>query len=110
MRAMNDPIPSTDLTETLRVDLRLLRKAFTLQACVNLPLQGVSVLWGASGSGKTTLLRSLAGLERAQRQDKLQRQSADFGAQASALFQQLKPSVAILGNAFFAVDEQHRHE
>lgn len=66
MRAMNDPIPSTDLTETLRVDLRLLREGFTLQACVNLPLQGVSVLWGASGSGKTTLLRSLAGLERAQ--------------------------------------------
>ena len=66
MRAMNDQIPSTDLTEALRVDLRLLRKGFTLQACVNLPLQGVSVLWGASGSGKTTLLRSLAGLERAQ--------------------------------------------
>lgn len=63
---MPHTIDSTDLTETLRVDLHLPRAGFTLQVSLNLPLQGVSVLWGASGSGKTTLLRSLAGLERAQ--------------------------------------------
>jgi len=50
----------------LHIDLRLQRLAFTLQASLDLPAQGITVLWGASGSGKTTLLRSVAGLERAQ--------------------------------------------
>ncbi len=49
----------------LQFDLRLQRPGFTLQTAMALPLQGVTVLWGASGSGKTTLLRCLAGLERA---------------------------------------------
>ena len=67
MRApMNDTLHSHSQNDALRVDLRLPREGFTLQLCLQLPLEGVSVLWGASGSGKTTLLRSLAGLERAQ--------------------------------------------
>ena len=48
----------------LHIDLRLQRPGFTLQAALQLPPQGVTVLWGASGSGKTSLLRCVAGLER----------------------------------------------
>ncbi len=36
---------------------------FTLQAALELPGRGVTVLFGHSGSGKTTLLRAMAGLE-----------------------------------------------
>ncbi|WP_202410258.1 molybdenum ABC transporter ATP-binding protein [Pseudomaricurvus sp. HS19] len=39
---------------------------FSLQADLQLPATGVSVLFGHSGSGKTTLLRCIAGLQRAQ--------------------------------------------
>lgn len=38
---------------------------FTLDAEINLPIHGFTVLFGRSGSGKTTLLRCMAGLERA---------------------------------------------
>ena len=38
---------------------------FALEADLNLPGQGVSVLFGPSGSGKSTLLRCVAGLTRA---------------------------------------------
>ena len=48
----------------LHIDLRLQRPGFTLTAALQLPPQGVTVLWGASGSGKTSLLRCVAGLER----------------------------------------------
>jgi molybdate transport system ATP-binding protein len=41
-----------------------LSSGFELDARVSIPLNGVTVLFGASGSGKTTLLRLLAGLER----------------------------------------------
>ena len=54
------------MSQALHIDLRLPRQAFTLQAQLDLPLQGVTVLWGASGSGKTSLLRSVAGLEHAE--------------------------------------------
>ena len=54
------------MSQALHIDLRLPRQGFALQAQLALPLQGVTVLWGASGSGKTSLLRSVAGLERAQ--------------------------------------------
>ena len=50
----------------LHIDLRLQRPQFTLKAALQLPAQGITVLWGASGSGKTSLLRCVAGLERAQ--------------------------------------------
>ena len=53
------------MSEALQIEVRLQRQDFALQAQLDLPLQGVTVLWGASGSGKTTLLRCVAGLERA---------------------------------------------
>ncbi len=49
----------------IRVRLHLPRPGFTLDVDLQLPPQGISVLFGASGSGKTTLLRCVAGLERA---------------------------------------------
>lgn len=46
------------------VRCELQRSNFTLQVDLQLPAQGITVLFGASGSGKTTLLRCVAGLER----------------------------------------------
>lgn len=45
--------------------LQLQRRDFTLDVALDLPTQGVTVLFGPSCCGKTTLLRALAGLERA---------------------------------------------
>ena len=39
------------------------RPAFTLDANLELPLQGITGIFGVSGAGKTTLLRCIAGLE-----------------------------------------------
>jgi len=47
----------------LELQARLQRPGFTLDVDVQLPPQGVTVLFGASGSGKTSCLRVLAGLE-----------------------------------------------
>lgn len=47
------------------IRLTLPRAHFTLQVALDLPGQGITVLFGASGSGKTSLLRCVAGLERA---------------------------------------------
>ena len=54
------------MNDTLHLELRCQRARFRLETRLNLPAQGITVLWGASGSGKTTLLRCVAGLERAQ--------------------------------------------
>ena len=54
------------MNAALQLDLQLQRAQFALQARLDLPATGITVLWGASGSGKTTLLRCVAGLERAQ--------------------------------------------
>jgi molybdate transport system ATP-binding protein len=48
----------------LAVAARLQREGFTLEVDLELPLDGVTSLFGRSGCGKTTLLRVVAGLER----------------------------------------------
>jgi len=53
------------MTDGLRVRLRVDRGAFQLDVDLDLPLRGISALFGHSGSGKTTVLRAIAGLERA---------------------------------------------
>ena len=50
---------------SLDLSLHLPRSGFALDVALQLPEQGVSVLWGASGSGKSSVLRCVAGLERA---------------------------------------------
>jgi molybdate transport system ATP-binding protein len=47
-----------------RIALRFQRPEFVLTVDLELPAQGITVLFGPSGSGKTTLLRCVAGLER----------------------------------------------
>ena len=56
---MSTPPPNAPLG----LQVRLRRPGFTLDVDMQLPLQGVTVLFGASGSGKTSCLRVLAGLE-----------------------------------------------
>lgn len=50
---------------SLCVEAQVRRGAFTLDVTMDLPLEGVTALFGRSGCGKTTLLRVIAGLERA---------------------------------------------
>lgn len=49
--------------ERSRIRLQLARAAFTLDVDLDLPANGIAVLFGVSGSGKTSLLRGVAGLE-----------------------------------------------
>jgi molybdate transport system ATP-binding protein len=48
--------------QRLRVDIRLRRDGFDLDASFDLPASGVIALLGPSGSGKTTLLAAVAGI------------------------------------------------
>lgn len=51
-----------------RLDVRLTlpRAHFSVSVDLQLPAQGITVLYGPSGSGKTSVLRAVAGLDRAQ--------------------------------------------
>lgn len=49
----------------IRARYALQRDAFSLDVALDIPLQGITGIFGASGAGKTTLLRCIAGLERA---------------------------------------------
>jgi molybdate transport system ATP-binding protein len=51
------------LTSANTVRLGLQRPGFGLDVDLQLPAQGITMLFGASGSGKTTLLRCVAGLD-----------------------------------------------
>ncbi|MCC5867548.1 MAG: molybdenum ABC transporter ATP-binding protein [Gammaproteobacteria bacterium] len=50
---------------SLSIQAQVRRGGFTLDVAMELPLEGVTALFGRSGCGKTTLLRVIAGLERA---------------------------------------------
>jgi len=50
-------------TDRSHIRLTLARAAFTLDVDLDLPGDGITVLFGVSGSGKTSLLRGVAGLE-----------------------------------------------
>jgi molybdate transport system ATP-binding protein len=53
------------MTDLLTAQFKMDFPEFNLDIDLNLPAQGVTVVFGPSGSGKTTLLRCLSGLERA---------------------------------------------
>ncbi len=50
--------------DLLRLDIRLTLDDFDLALAAELPLCGVTAVFGASGSGKSSLLRTIAGFER----------------------------------------------
>ncbi len=52
-------------SETLELDVAARLGAFDLEATVELPLDGITAVFGPSGGGKTTLLRTIAGFESA---------------------------------------------
>lgn len=49
---------------TLSIKAKLQRDSFKLDIDINLPINGVTMLFGRSGCGKTSLLRIMAGLEK----------------------------------------------
>ena len=53
------------LSETLELDVTTTLGGFDLEASVEMPLDGITAVFGPSGGGKTTLLRMIAGFERA---------------------------------------------
>ena len=52
--------------ESIQLKYKLRRADFLLDVALDIPLQGITGIFGASGAGKTTLLRCIAGLEDAQ--------------------------------------------
>ena len=49
---------------SLNIKLNIPRDSFNLKLNCQIPLKGVTAIYGHSGAGKTTLLRALAGLEK----------------------------------------------
>jgi len=60
---MNATGRQTDKTGTVDFHYALKRADFSLDVALQIPLHGITGIFGESGSGKTTLLRCLAGLE-----------------------------------------------
>jgi len=57
MNAVVHSKPTVDIRYSLR------QGAFSLNVDVDIPMHGITGVFGESGSGKTTLLRCIAGLE-----------------------------------------------
>lgn len=55
---------NADIGQSFRLQARLSRGAFSLDAGLDLDIDGVTGLFGPSGGGKSTLLRIIAGFER----------------------------------------------
>ena len=53
---------SADTAIVIRYSLQ--RESFALEIDTQIPMRGISGIYGASGAGKTTLLRCIAGLEK----------------------------------------------
>jgi molybdate transport system ATP-binding protein len=51
--------------QTVQLKYALQRAGFSLDVALDIPMQGITGIFGASGAGKTTLLRCIAGLENA---------------------------------------------
>lgn len=51
--------------DAMQMRYRVQRDGFALDVALDIPLRGISGIFGASGAGKTTLLRCIAGLEAA---------------------------------------------
>ena len=49
---------------SLHISLALAREDLDLDVSLDIPAQGITVLYGESGAGKTTILRTLAGLDK----------------------------------------------
>lgn len=49
---------------TIKLRYKLQRESFTLDVDIEVPMQGITAVFGPSGAGKTTLLRCVAGLEK----------------------------------------------
>lgn len=49
---------------TIQLKYKLQRGNFVLDVDIEVPMQGITAIFGQSGAGKTTLLRCIAGLER----------------------------------------------
>ncbi len=56
--------PFHKVPETLSIDVTRSWPGFDLSVAAEVPLEGVTALFGPSGSGKSTLLRIIAGLDR----------------------------------------------
>ena len=52
------------MTDAIHCQFQIIRGDFRRDFDLNLPIDGVTVIFGPSGSGKTSLLRAIAGLDR----------------------------------------------
>jgi molybdate transport system ATP-binding protein len=107
---------------TLNIDVKLTRSdSFTLEVKQSIPGTGLTALYGPSGSGKTTLLRCIAGLEKAEPNDRI---SVEFNHNywhgencfvpahkrgIGYVFQEAKliPHLNVQGNLNYAVKRRH---